>query len=60
MAETGGAVLMRVLPTLSFVTLLGVVALAQNAAPTAIPNGLPEWAFNLVDKVQPQIGRAHV
>jgi cytochrome c553 len=44
---------MRVLPTLSFVTLLGVVALAQNAAPTAIPNGLPEWAFNLVDKVQP-------
>ena len=26
---------------------------AQNPTPTAIPNGLPEWAYNLPDKVQP-------
>ena len=33
--------------------LLAVAAAAQNAAPTTIPNGLPEWAFNIPDKVQP-------
>jgi cytochrome c553 len=26
---------------------------AQNPPPTTIPNGLPEWAFNLPDKIQP-------
>jgi len=26
---------------------------AQNPTPTTIPNGLPEWAYNLPDKVQP-------
>jgi len=28
-------------------------ASAQNPAPLTIPNGLPDWAFNLPDKVQP-------
>ena len=26
---------------------------AQNPAPTEIPNGLPQWAYNIPDKVQP-------
>jgi len=26
---------------------------AQNPPPPTIPNGLPEWAFNLPDKIQP-------
>lgn len=26
---------------------------AQNPAPTQIPNGLPQWAYNIPDKVQP-------
>ena len=26
---------------------------AQNPTPTSIPNGLPEWAYNIPDKVQP-------
>jgi cytochrome c553 len=26
---------------------------AQNPTPTTIPNGLPEWAYNIPDKVQP-------
>jgi cytochrome c553 len=30
----------------------GVVS-AQNPTPTTIPNGLPSWAFNLPDAVQP-------
>src|SRR5690349_25003769 len=33
--------------------LLVAAALAQNPAPTTIPNGLPVWAFNLPDKEQP-------
>ena len=37
---------------LSLVLFASVVA-AQNPTPTAIPNGLPEWAYNLPDKVQP-------
>src|ERR1051325_1654914 len=32
-----------------FVAALG----AQNPAPTTIPNGLPGWAYNIPDKVQP-------
>jgi cytochrome c553 len=35
------------------VLLFGVVAAAQNPTPTTIPNGLPEWAYNIPDKVQP-------
>ena len=35
------------------ITLYAAAAFAQNAAPTTIPNGLPEWAFNIPDKVQP-------
>ena len=38
---------------LLLVALFTVVAAAQNPAPTTIPNGLPEWAFNIPDKVQP-------
>ena len=26
---------------------------AQNPTPTKVPNGLPEWAYNIPDKVQP-------
>src|SRR5215831_8020427 len=34
--------------------LFAVTAAAQNnPAPTTIPNGLPEWAYNIPDKVQP-------
>ena len=29
------------------------VVAAQNPTPTTIPNGLPEWAYNVPDKVQP-------
>lgn len=35
------------------ITLFAAAAAAQNPAPTTIPNGLPEWAFNIPDKVQP-------
>jgi cytochrome c553 len=38
---------------LLLVLLFGVAAGAQNPAPTTIPNGLPDWAFNIPDKVQP-------
>ena len=45
---------MRTLITVSLlVPLFAVGAAAQNPAPTTIPNGLPEWAFNIPDKVQP-------
>lgn len=37
---------------LPLVLLTSVVA-AQNPTPTTIPNGLPEWAYNIPDKVQP-------
>jgi cytochrome c553 len=37
---------------LSLVLFASVVA-AQNPTPTTIPNGLPEWAYNIPDKVQP-------
>ena len=33
--------------------VLAAAAAAQNPRPTTIPNGLPEWAFNIPDKVQP-------
>ena len=35
------------------ITLFAAAAAAQNPAPTTIPNGLPEWAYNIPDKVQP-------
>ena len=35
------------------VSLLTAGVRAQNPTPTTIPNGLPEWAFNIPDKVQP-------
>jgi cytochrome c553 len=38
---------------LLFLAFFTLVAAAQNPAPTTIPNGLPEWAFNIPDKVQP-------
>ena len=41
---------------ISIVTLasiLAVICSAQNPAPTTVPNGLPDWAFNIPDKVQP-------
>ena len=33
--------------------LLTATVAAQNPTPTTIPNGLPEWAYNIPDKVQP-------
>jgi cytochrome c553 len=33
--------------------LAGLPAAAQAPTPTAIPNGLPAWDFNIPDKVQP-------
>jgi len=38
---------------LLFVSLVVAAAAAQNPTPTTIPNGLPEWAYNIPDKVQP-------
>ena len=35
------------------VALFAVTAAAQNPVPQTIPNGLPEWAYNIPDKVQP-------
>ena len=42
----------RWLPVRSvLLTLAALPAVAQN--PTSIPNGLPTWAYNIPDKVQP-------
>jgi cytochrome c553 len=41
------------LKTLLPLVLLTSAVAAQNPAPTTIPNGLPEWAYNIPDKVQP-------
>ena len=35
------------------VVLVTAAVRAQNPTPTTIPNGLPEWAYNIPDKVQP-------
>jgi cytochrome c553 len=43
---------MRLL-VIATITSFAAAAAAQNPAPTTIPNGLPEWAFNLPEKVQP-------
>ncbi|HZP32756.1 MAG TPA: hypothetical protein VFB23_05260 [Candidatus Acidoferrales bacterium] len=46
------------------VTLIGLIAFAQAQMPTAIPNGLPDWAYNIPDKHQPPLpkmtGTIHV
>jgi cytochrome c553 len=41
------------LKTLLPLVLLTSAVAAQNPTPTTIPNGLPEWAYNIPDKVQP-------
>ncbi len=41
------------LKTLLPLVLLTSVVAAQNPTPTTIPNGLPEWAYNIPDTVQP-------
>ena len=41
------------LRTLLPLVLLSSAVAAQNPTPTTIPNGLPEWAYNIPDKVQP-------
>ena len=38
---------------LTLASLLAVAAAAQAQTPLTIPNGLPSWAFNIPDKVQP-------
>src|SRR5258708_38663533 len=43
----------RVLP---FASLLSSVVAAQ--VPLSIPNGLPDWAYNIPDKIQPPSVRA--
>jgi cytochrome c553 len=46
----------RVLPVaMLFVSLAGLLALAQTQTPTAIPNGLPSWAYNIPEKDQPPL-----
>jgi cytochrome c553 len=42
----------RILP---FALLLSIPAAAQT--PTSVPNGLPSWAYNIPDKVQPPIAK---
>ncbi len=41
---------MRFLP---LAALLASAAVPQAQTPLTIPNGLPDWAFNIPDKVQP-------
>ena len=43
----------RVVPLVSLIALAAAAALAQNPVPLTIPNGLPSWAFNIPDPVQP-------
>src|SRR5262247_1888813 len=48
-----GGTMRTLLKTLLPLVLLTSAVAAQNPAPTTIPNGLPEWAYNIPDKVQP-------
>ncbi len=43
----------RVVPLAALFALLAGLVAAQAQTPTAIPNGLPTWAYNIPDKVQP-------
>ena len=44
----------RVLPlALLLALLVGLLAVAQTPVPQSVPNGLPSWAYNIPDKVQP-------
>jgi cytochrome c553 len=43
----------RVVPLAALFALLAGSVAAQAQTPTAIPNGLPTWAYNIPDKVQP-------
>jgi cytochrome c553 len=44
----------RVLPlALLLAFLVGLPAAAQTPLPQSVPNGLPSWAYNIPDKVQP-------
>jgi cytochrome c553 len=47
----------NVLNAVLLVSLVPIAAAAQNPTPTTIPNGLPEWAYNIPDKVQPPEAR---
>jgi cytochrome c553 len=40
-------------PALLFVFLVGLLTAAQAPVPQSVPNGLPSWAYNIPDKVQP-------
>jgi cytochrome c553 len=41
------------LAALVFLLLTGMPARTQAPAPQSIPNGLPSWAYNIPDKIQP-------
>jgi len=41
-----------------FTLLGGLLAAAQAPVPQSVPNGLPSWAYNIPDKVQPPIAPA--
>jgi cytochrome c553 len=43
----------RVVPLAALFALASGSVAAQAPTPTAIPNGLPAWAYNIPDKVQP-------
>jgi cytochrome c553 len=43
----------KVVPLAALFALLAGSLAAQAPTPTAIPNGLPTWAYNIPDKVQP-------
>ena len=43
----------RSIRILSLASLFVLAAAAQTPQPLSIPNGLPPWAFNIPDKVQP-------
>ena len=47
-------------PILLSVSLVTAAVRAQNPTPTTIPDGLPEWAYNIPDKVQPPETRVPV
>jgi cytochrome c553 len=36
-------------------SLVGLLGAAQAPVPQAVPNGLPSWAYNIPDKVQPPV-----